>query len=186
MYKYLLCRRYLRTRYIAAASIISVTLGVATMIVVNSVMAGFADKMRDRIRGFALRRRRRMRPSFDGFEDYDRVMARIQERLPRAKIEAMGIRRDRDAGDGVDPRRPSGRSINAAGQDHRHPDPGAGRDRPRSPSSSSTTARTPKPIALFRIVTEELKLRNLRPELLPQANDSAASRREIRTTRSTR
>src|SRR4051794_2610447 len=51
MYKLLLCSRYLRTRYIALASIISVMLGVATMIVVNSVMAGFAHEMRDRIHG---------------------------------------------------------------------------------------------------------------------------------------
>jgi len=51
MYKLLLCQRYLRTRYIALASIISVTLGVATMIVVNSVMAGFGSEMRDRIQG---------------------------------------------------------------------------------------------------------------------------------------
>ncbi len=42
MYKLLLSCRYLRTRYIALASIISVTLGVGTLIVVNSVMAGFA------------------------------------------------------------------------------------------------------------------------------------------------
>lgn len=52
MYKMLLCLRYLRTRYIALASIISVMLGVATMIVVNSVMAGFTHEMRDRIHGF--------------------------------------------------------------------------------------------------------------------------------------
>ncbi len=51
MYKYLLCWRYLRTRYIALASVISVMLGVATMIVVNSVMAGFSEKMRDRLHG---------------------------------------------------------------------------------------------------------------------------------------
>ena len=51
MYKLLLCWRYLRTRYIALASIISVTLGVATMIVVNSVMAGFNREMQDRIHG---------------------------------------------------------------------------------------------------------------------------------------
>jgi lipoprotein-releasing system permease protein len=51
MYKLLLCQRYLRTRYIALASIISVTLGVATMIVVNSVMAGFGSEMRSRIQG---------------------------------------------------------------------------------------------------------------------------------------
>ncbi len=51
MYKYLLCWRYLRTRYIALASVGSVMLGVATMIVVNSVMAGFAEKMCDRLHG---------------------------------------------------------------------------------------------------------------------------------------
>jgi lipoprotein-releasing system permease protein len=45
MYKLLLCWRYLRTRYIALICIVSVTLGVATMIVVNSVMAGFTAKM---------------------------------------------------------------------------------------------------------------------------------------------
>ena len=51
MYKLLLCWRYLRTRYIALASIISVTLGVATMIVVNSVMEGFSSEMQNRIHG---------------------------------------------------------------------------------------------------------------------------------------
>ena len=51
MYKLLLSLRYLQTRYIALACIISVTLGVATMIVVNSVMAGFSTEMRDRIHG---------------------------------------------------------------------------------------------------------------------------------------
>ena len=40
MYKYMLCWRYLRTRWIALASVVSVMLGVATMIVVNSVMPG--------------------------------------------------------------------------------------------------------------------------------------------------
>ena len=51
MYKLLLCTRYLRTRFIALASIISVMLGVATMIVVNSVMAGFSTEMRFRLHG---------------------------------------------------------------------------------------------------------------------------------------
>ncbi len=53
MYRWLLCFRYLRTRYIALASIISVTLGVATMIVVNSVMAGFSAEMHERLHGLA-------------------------------------------------------------------------------------------------------------------------------------
>ena len=51
MYKLLLAWRYLRTRYIALASIISVTLGVATLIVVNSVMAGFTQEMHKRLHG---------------------------------------------------------------------------------------------------------------------------------------
>jgi lipoprotein-releasing system permease protein len=51
MYKLLLSWRYLRTRFIALASIVSVTLGVATMIVVNSVMAGFVSEMRSRLHG---------------------------------------------------------------------------------------------------------------------------------------
>jgi lipoprotein-releasing system permease protein len=51
MYKLLLCWRYLRTRWIALASVISVTLGVATMIVVNAVMAGFSHEMQTRIHG---------------------------------------------------------------------------------------------------------------------------------------
>lgn len=51
MYKLLLSWRYLRTRFIALASIVSVTLGVATLIVVNSVMAGFVDEMKDRLHG---------------------------------------------------------------------------------------------------------------------------------------
>jgi lipoprotein-releasing system permease protein len=59
VYKYLLCWRYLRTRYIALASVGSVMLGVATMIVVNSVMAGFAEKMCDRIRSTASTTRKR-------------------------------------------------------------------------------------------------------------------------------
>lgn len=46
MYKLLLCWRYLRTRYLAFACIISVMLGVATLIVVNSVMNGFSTKLR--------------------------------------------------------------------------------------------------------------------------------------------
>ncbi|MEM6689952.1 MAG: FtsX-like permease family protein [Planctomycetota bacterium] len=53
MYRFLLCFRYLKTRYIALASVISVTLGVATLIVVNSVMAGFSAEMHDRLHGLA-------------------------------------------------------------------------------------------------------------------------------------
>jgi lipoprotein-releasing system permease protein len=51
MYKFLLCWRYLRTRYIALVSIVSVMLGVATLIVTNAVMEGFSYEMQDRIHG---------------------------------------------------------------------------------------------------------------------------------------
>ena len=51
MYKLLLCWRYLLTRFIALASVVSVMLGVATMIVVNAVMLGFVTEMTDRIQG---------------------------------------------------------------------------------------------------------------------------------------
>ncbi len=78
MYKYLLCWRYLRTRYIALASVISVMLGVATMIVVNSVMAGFSDKMRDRLHG-VLADLVVESASMDGFDKFDEVIARLSE-----------------------------------------------------------------------------------------------------------
>src|SRR5947207_13017929 len=51
MYKVLLCWRYLLTRYLALACIISVMLGVATLIVVNSVMGGFSTKLKERVHG---------------------------------------------------------------------------------------------------------------------------------------
>ena len=51
MYKLLLCWRYLLTRYLALACIISVMLGVATLIVVNSVMGGFSTKLKERLHG---------------------------------------------------------------------------------------------------------------------------------------
>lgn len=78
MYKYLLCWRYLRTRYIALASIVSVMLGVATMIVVNAVMAGFSAKMRDRLHGVLADVVVESR-NMDGFYNINEVMARVKE-----------------------------------------------------------------------------------------------------------
>lgn len=87
MYKLLLCLRYLRTRYIALASIISVMLGVATMIVVNSVMAGFSSEMRDRIHGI-LADVVVESTSLDGQPDPERHMALIRK-VCGDKVEAM-------------------------------------------------------------------------------------------------
>lgn len=53
MYKLLLCLRYLRTRYLAFVCIVSVMLGVAIIIVVNSVMAGFSDKLKGHLNGLS-------------------------------------------------------------------------------------------------------------------------------------
>ncbi len=78
MYKYLLCWKYLRGRYIALASVVSVMLGVATLIVVNAVMAGFATKMRSRLHGF-LSDIVVMSYDRNGFANADEVTARIRE-----------------------------------------------------------------------------------------------------------
>ena len=123
MYKYLLCWRYLRHRYIALASVVSVMLGVATMIVVNSVMAGFSDKMRERLHG-VLADVVVESYDLDGFRNYDEVMARIKAGRGRR-------RRGDGADDGdvrpdeVDRQRPP---VHPAGPDHRHPARGAGED----------------------------------------------------------
>jgi lipoprotein-releasing system permease protein len=89
MYKLLLCWRYLRTRYLAMACIISVMLGVATLIVVNSVMGGFSKKLRERLHGLlsdvVVESTR-----FEGFADPAEKMQRIrQDPFLQDKVEAM-------------------------------------------------------------------------------------------------
>jgi lipoprotein-releasing system permease protein len=76
MYKYLLGWRYLRTRWIALASIVSVTLGVATLIVVNSVMAGFTHEMMERMHGI-LADVIFEGPGLNGFSDAQKHMEQI-------------------------------------------------------------------------------------------------------------
>ena len=94
MYKILLCWRYLCTRYIALVSIISVTLGVATLIVVNSVMSGFTHEMQDRMHGvlsdiiFEEHSRR-------GFADAEAHMERIRQ-VAGADIETASLVRRSD------------------------------------------------------------------------------------------
>ena len=75
MYKLLLIWRYLLTRRIALVSVVSVTLGVATMIVVNAVMLGFSREMENRIHG-ALSDVTVSAYSLRGFDDVD---ARIRD-----------------------------------------------------------------------------------------------------------
>ena len=78
MYKLLLCWRYLRTRYIALVCIISVMLGVGTLIVVNSVMAGFSSELQSRmndVMGDVILESR----SIDGVPDAEAHMRIIKE-----------------------------------------------------------------------------------------------------------
>lgn len=78
MYKLLLAWRYLKTRYIALASIISVTLGVATLIVVNAVMSGFTDEMKARLHG-VLSDVEIKSPTVRGIINSDAYLAKINE-----------------------------------------------------------------------------------------------------------
>ena len=125
VYKYLLCWRYLKTRYIALASVISVMLGVATMIVVNSVMAGFGEKMRDRLHG-VLADVVVECVSLDGFYNSEEVMARVtqvagdQVLAQAPTMETPGI---------LHFRFPGGQVITRPVEYHRHPARGSGQDR---------------------------------------------------------
>ena len=87
MYKYLLAWRYLRSRHIALVSIISVTLGVATLIVVNSVMSGFSTEMKSRLHGMSSDIMVESR-SLDGFPNPEGQMEKIRQ-LVGDQVEAM-------------------------------------------------------------------------------------------------
>jgi lipoprotein-releasing system permease protein len=71
MYKFLLCWRYLLTRYIALISIVSVMLGVTIMIVTNAVMLGFATEMENRIHGILADITFQSHDLNKGFPDYE-------------------------------------------------------------------------------------------------------------------
>src|SRR5947199_1999654 len=89
MYKLLLCWRYLRTRYLALACIISVMLGVATLIVVNSVMSGFSTRLRERLHSL-LSDVLIEANTLEGFSDPGGKMAKIrQDPYLADKIQAM-------------------------------------------------------------------------------------------------
>lgn len=90
MYKYLICSRYLWTRYLALASIISVMLGVGTLVVVNSVMAGFSSKLLTRFRGLQSDVVVRYR-SYYGFSDLNNKMLMVRERLGPRVVEIAPV-----------------------------------------------------------------------------------------------
>src|SRR5262245_10137481 len=89
MYKALLCWRYLRTRFLAFVCIVSVMLGVATLVVVNSVMAGFSTKLKDRLHGLLSGVVGEAR-SLNGLQvGADEVMAEIRSSRAMEHIEDM-------------------------------------------------------------------------------------------------
>lgn len=88
MYKLLLCWRYLKTRYLALLCVVSVMLGVATLIVVNGVMAGFSTKLRDRLHG-VLADVAIESLAFDGFEHPENMMEQIRSSAAGPHIAAM-------------------------------------------------------------------------------------------------
>src|SRR3974377_1688637 len=88
MYKFLLCWRYLLTRYLAMICIVSVMLGVATLIVVNSVMGGFSTKLKDGLHGLHSDLSIAA-TSYEGFGEPDEKMRLIRASPIGAKVEAM-------------------------------------------------------------------------------------------------
>jgi lipoprotein-releasing system permease protein len=88
MYKLLLCWKYLLTRYLALVCIVSVMLGVATLIVVNSVMSGFSTKLRERLHGLMSDVVMESMQQ-DGFADPAAKMQRIWNSPIGSKIAAM-------------------------------------------------------------------------------------------------
>jgi lipoprotein-releasing system permease protein len=89
VYKFLLCTRYLKTRFLAFVCIVSVMLGVATLIVVNSVMSGFATKLMDRLHGISADASIDT-DRFDGFDEPpDAMTARLLASPAGAHIEAV-------------------------------------------------------------------------------------------------
>ena len=90
MYKLVLCWRYLLTRYLALVCIVSVMLGVATLIVVNSVMSGFSTKLKDRLHGLLSDVDIERSGSFYGIDSPEEKMERIRrDPFLNERIEAM-------------------------------------------------------------------------------------------------
>lgn len=89
MYKLLLCLKYLRTRYLAVICIISVMLGVSTLIVVNGVMSGFSTKLMTHLHGILADVSIQTDRSTGFEESPEPMMARIQASPSGKHIESM-------------------------------------------------------------------------------------------------
>jgi lipoprotein-releasing system permease protein len=89
MYIWKLCGKYMTTRYTALASVASILLGVATLIVVNSVMTGFHVKMQERLHGILSDIVVEARAPMTGFPSPELIMDRIKASSIGDRIEGM-------------------------------------------------------------------------------------------------
>ena len=143
MYKLLLCVRYLQTRYLAFICIVSVMLGVATLIVVNAVMSGFSTKLKDRLHGVLSD----IIIDTDRMDGFDRTPPdrRHDRRRSRPARRATGSRRSRPTIEvfAILQFRLPRAGRHQAGAAHRHR---PGGPRPRSAGSPNTSsARRTRP-----------------------------------------
>jgi lipoprotein-releasing system permease protein len=179
MYKTLLCWRYLRTRYLALACIVSVMLGVATLIVVNSVMAGFGTKLRERLHGL-LSDVVIESYGMDGFPDADGKMERIrQDPFLGPRIVAMSpvmevfAMLEYHLPDGRPVTRPvrligvDAESRVAIGGFREHLKLQAGSEHPSFAIPEAARVRFENREKVLRMIQEQEELRNLKPGELP-------------------
>ena len=89
MYKFFLCVRYLRKRHMVFFAIAAVTLCVAMVLIVVSVMGGFLDMVRDRSRG--LLGDIVLDGPVQGFPYYDEFIAELKTGMPDAIHEATPV-----------------------------------------------------------------------------------------------
>src|SRR5579871_782386 len=90
MYIYMLWLRYLKARRQAYICVICVMLGVATLIVVNSVMSGFSTKLRDSLHNLQSDIVIESTDQIYGFPDTaDAMMNRIKDSPAAEHIQAM-------------------------------------------------------------------------------------------------
>ncbi|MCH7924061.1 MAG: ABC transporter permease [Planctomycetes bacterium] len=82
MYKWFFAWRYLHTKLIAIFGVASVTLCVAMVLVVLSVMGGFLDTLRERSRGLHSEIVLDANATLQGFPYYQQFEAHLQEHLP--------------------------------------------------------------------------------------------------------
>ncbi|HLG42226.1 MAG TPA: ABC transporter permease, partial [Planctomycetota bacterium] len=78
MYKLFMALRYLRANPVVYFSIVGVAIGIATIVVVNSVMSGFSRDIRERIRGMQSHLVIKGRSADIHLDDYEALLAKIR------------------------------------------------------------------------------------------------------------